>query len=150
MHPKDKIPSQLKQHIIYKWSCSDENCNISCIGESSRCLENRIKGHNNHVTSAIYQHNVSSNHPIVNNSYFKIIDQDSKQVAREAREAIHIRINNPVLKWNSRKMCIQEIFNSLFGADGSTNESSQMVDSVCPQHLTVPSHRFSRAVCLAN
>ena len=47
----------------------------------------------------------------VNISYFKIIDKDSKQVAREAREAIHIRINNPVLNHNTGKMYVPEIFN---------------------------------------
>ena len=25
MQPKDKIPSQLKQNIVYKWSCSEES-----------------------------------------------------------------------------------------------------------------------------
>ena len=39
MHPNDKIPSQLKQNIIYKWSCAEENCSLSYVGESSRCLE---------------------------------------------------------------------------------------------------------------
>ena len=104
MYPKDKITSQLKQSIVYKWFCPEENCNHSYIGEFSRCLENRIKEHNSHITSAIYQHSVSNNHPRANIFHFKILDQDSKQVAREAREAIHIRIDNhPQLK--HRKKC---------------------------------------------
>ena len=40
----------------------------------------------------------------------KITDQDSKQVVGEAREAIHIRINNPVLNHNVGKMHMSEIF----------------------------------------
>ena len=62
-------------------------------------------------------------------SHFKIIDQDSKQVAREAREAILIRINNPALNCNMEKMYIPEILNNLFGPDGSSNESNLMEDS---------------------
>ena len=63
IYPKDKIPSQLKQNIVYKWSCYEENCNLSYIEESSRCLENRIKEHNSHRTSAIYKHSISNHHP---------------------------------------------------------------------------------------
>ena len=62
MYPKDKIPSQLIQSIFYKWFCPEINCNILYTGKSSRCLENRIK-HNGHVTSAVYIHNISNNHP---------------------------------------------------------------------------------------
>ena len=50
-------------------------------------------------------------------------------------------------------MYIQEIFNYPLGADKSSTESNQVVDSDLPQghtHLTIPSSRFSRAVCLEN
>ena len=89
MHPKDKIQSQLKQNIIYKSSWPEEKCNLSYTRESSRCLENRIKEHNSHVTSEIYIHSISNNHPGVNISCLKILDQDSTQVAKEARKDIH-------------------------------------------------------------
>ena len=111
MHPKDKILSQLKQNIVYKWFCPEENCNPPYIGKSSRCLENRIKEHS-HITNVVYQHSVSRSYPKANISHFKIIDKDSKQVAREAREANHIRINNPVLNCNTGKMYISKIFNN--------------------------------------
>ena len=26
MHPKDKIPTQLCQDVVYQWSCANENC----------------------------------------------------------------------------------------------------------------------------
>ena len=58
MHPKDRIPSQLKQNIVYIWPCQDENCNLPYLGESGRCLENRVKEHNSHVTSAVYDRNM--------------------------------------------------------------------------------------------
>ena len=134
--PNDKIPPHLKQNTVYKWSCPKENCNHSHIGKSSRCLENRTKEHNNHITSAFYQHSVSNSHPRANISHLKITDQDSKQVAREARESILIRINNCALNDNTGKMYIPEIFNNLLGADGSTNESNQMGDSDCTQGHT--------------
>ena len=111
MQPKDKIPLHLQQDIVYQWTCTEETCNSSYIGESSKCLENRIKEHNNSTTSAIYQHSSTQNHPKADISQYKIIDQDSKQVSREAREAIHIRRTNPALNHNIGKMYIPNIFN---------------------------------------
>ena len=86
---------------------------------------------------------------LVNISHFKVIDQDSKQVAREA---IHIKINNPVHNCNKGKMYIPEIFNSLLGADRLSDRLVQVVGPDLPQghiHLTIPISRFARALCLA-
>ena len=64
-----KIPSQLKQNIINKWACPEENCNLSYTGESSGCLGNRVK---NTVQIQHFQQP-----PQANILYFKIIDQES-------------------------------------------------------------------------
>ena len=71
MHPKDKIPTQLHQDMIYQWTCSNENCNSSYIGESNKCLESRVKEHNTSSTSAIFQHCTNRNHPKANISQLK-------------------------------------------------------------------------------
>ena len=89
-HPKDKIPLHLKQNNIYKWPCPKECCSQSYIGESSRCLGNRVKGQSSHVTSAIYSHNESNSHPHTNIFHFKVIYHNSKQITREAKEAIQL------------------------------------------------------------
>ena len=102
----DKIPTQLCQDVVYQWTCSEDNCNSSYIGESSRCLESRVKEHNISSTSTIFQHSITNNHCKADICQFKIIDQDKKQVSREAREAIHIRRNNPALNCNRGKMNI--------------------------------------------
>ena len=68
----------------------------------------------------------------------------------EAREAIHIRINDPAPNYNMGKMYIPEIFNNLLGADESTNESKPRGDSDYLQshiHLTIPGNRLARAAC---
>ena len=52
--PKDKISLNLKQNIVHKWSCPEECCSQSYIGESSRCLENRVNEHSSPVTSVIF------------------------------------------------------------------------------------------------
>ena len=70
MHPKDKIPPQLCQDVVYQWTCPEENCNSSHIGDSSGCLESRINEHNTSTTSAIFQHSSTHNHPKADISQF--------------------------------------------------------------------------------
>ena len=130
MHPGDKISSQLKQITVYKWSCQEENFNLSYTGKSSRCLENRVKEHNSHVTSVVYILSISNNHPRAKIS--KLMNHGSKQVAREARGVMHIRINDPALNCNRGRIYITKIFSHLLGADRSSNESIQGVDSDFP------------------
>ena len=66
-----------------------------------------------------------------NISQFKIIDQDRKQVSREARDAIHIGRNNPALNHNIGKLNIPKISNQMLGiihntsTDVYTNFNSQ-------------------------
>ena len=115
MHPKDKILTQLCQNVVCEWNCPKENCNSSYIGESSRCLESRLKEHNTSSTSTIFQHSITHNHPKADISQFTIIDQDRKQVSRETREAIHIRKNNRALNCNIGKINIPKIFNQILG-----------------------------------
>ena len=79
-------------------SCPEESCSQSYI--SSQCLENRVKGHSSHVTIAVYIHCESNNHHQANISYVKAIDQDSKQVAREA---MHPRKKQPSTHLQHRK-----------------------------------------------
>ena len=114
-------------------------------------FDQRTAEHSSYISIAICQHSVSNNHPKANIFHFKIIDLDNKQATREAREAIHIRINNPALNHNMGKMYIAEIFNNLLEADGSTNKSNPLGDSdPTKSHSLYCSNRFARTVCLAN
>ena len=113
MHPKGEIPTQLCHDVFYQWTCPENNCNSSYIGESSRCLESRVKEQNTSYTGAIFQHSTTYNHHKADISQFKIIDQDTKQVSRKAREAIHISRSNPALNCNIGKMNIPKIFNQI-------------------------------------
>ena len=74
MHPKDKIPTQLQQDVVYQWTCTNSSYN----GEWSRCLESGVKEHKTSSTSTIFQHCTTHNHPKAYIFQFKIIDQDRK------------------------------------------------------------------------
>ena len=71
---RKRFPSHLYKYILYRWVCPEETYNSSHMGESSRCLENRIKQHNTSTTSAICQYSSTHNHPKADISHFKIID----------------------------------------------------------------------------
>ena len=64
---------------------------------------------------------MTHNHPEVHISQFTIIDQDRKQVSREAREVTHIRKNNPAINHNIGKVNIPKIFNQILGTFHSTS-----------------------------
>ena len=75
------------------------------------CSLNLLSKQHTSTSSTIYQHGSTYNHPKADISHFKIIVQDSKQVCREARKAIHMRRTNPALNHNIGKMYIHNIFN---------------------------------------
>ena len=70
-------------------------------------------------------HCKSNNYPQADISHFRVIDQDSKQVVREA---IHIRISSLILNCNNVNMHISIIFNSLLGVCRSSDGSGQAED----------------------
>ena len=145
-----KHPIQLCQDVVYQWTCPEENCNSSYIGESSRCLETRVKEHITLSTSAIFQHSITHNHPKADISQFTIIDQDRKQVSRHTREAIHIRKDNPAFNHNIGKMNIPKIFNQILGT--SYNTSTDFSTNPNDQNNNNPSasNRTTRAINLHN
>ena len=85
--------------------------------------------------------------PQTNISQFKIIDQDRKQVSREA---IHIRRNNPAHSHNIGKLNIPKIFNKILGT--TCNTSTAVSTNSNAQQYPSPSHsnRATRATNLHN
>ena len=147
MHSKDKIPTQLHQDVVYQWTCINENCNSSYIGESKRCLESRVKEQSTSSTSAIFQHCTTCNHAKANISQFKIIHQDRKQVSREA---IHVRRNNPALSCNTGKLNIPKISNQLLGTTHNTSANVSTNSSAQQNPFSSHSNRPTRASYLHN
>ena len=60
------------------------------------------------MSNAVYKPAFPTTIPEPTSPTYKIIHQDSKQVATEAREAIHIRINNPALTITEEKCTSQK------------------------------------------
>ena len=78
----------------------------------------------------------------------KIIDQDSKQVSREAREAIHTRRTNPALNCNIGKMYIPNTFNQLLQIINNPSTDICTKPNILQNTSTICSIRSTRAVYL--
>ena len=116
MHPKDKVDPSLKKDVVYQWSCTNPGCKSSYIGETSRSLCECVKECSKEGSnSAIYQHCYTEGHPLPNIDQFKVIHQEKSQIACEAKEAIHVRKEDPELNRNVGKVVIPRVFDPILG-----------------------------------
>ena len=114
MHPKDKINTQKGYSL--SMVMHDPGCKSSYIGETCRSLRECVKEHSKEGTnSAICHHCITKGHTLPKVDQFKVIDQEKSQIAREAKEAIHIRKPDPELNRNVGKMGMPHIFDSILG-----------------------------------
>ena len=114
MHPKDKVDPSLKKDIVYQWSCTKPGHKSTYIRESSRSLCDHVKEHSKEGSnSATYQHCYTKGHPLPNVDQFKGIDQEKSQIAHEAKEAIHIQMEDLELNRNVGKMVISQVFDPI-------------------------------------
>ena len=93
--PKDKDPLVNQSGAIYWYQCSDLTCDEEYIGETSRTFGERYKEHLK-APSAIHHHSSQTGHP-TNHNNFQIIGREGHNLARNIKESIYIRVNNPTL-----------------------------------------------------
>ena len=96
--PKDKEPMVSKSGAIYWFQSGDFSCDDEYIGETSRTFGERYKEHLKDL-SPIHQHSNHTWHPTSHND-FQIIGREGHSFARNIKESIFIRVNNPTLNRN--------------------------------------------------
>ena len=96
-----------KSGAIYWFQCGDLTCNNEYIGETSRTYGERFKEHLKDP-SPIY-HSNQTGHP-TNQSNFQIIGREGHSLARNIKESILIRVNNPTLNRNIGKFNLPHIW----------------------------------------
>ena len=106
--PKDKDPMVNQSGAIYWYQCGDHSCDDEYIGETSRTFGERYKEHLK-APSAIYQHINQTAH-ITNQNNFQIIGREGHNLARNIKESIYIRVNNPTLNNNIGKFNLSHIW----------------------------------------
>ena len=101
---------------IYWFQCGDLSCDNECIRETPRTFCERYKEHlKDHPSS--HQHSNHTGHPTSHNN-FQIIGREGHNLARNIKESIFIRVNNPTLnrsigKFNLSHICDRVLFKTL-------------------------------------
>ena len=106
--PKDKDPMVNQSGAIYWYQCGDLGCDDEYIGETSRTFGERYKEHLK-APSAIHHHSSQTGHT-TNQNNFQIIGREGQNLARNIKESIYIRVNNPSLNNNIGKFNLSHIW----------------------------------------
>ena len=106
--PKDKDPMVNQSGAIYWYQCGDLSCDDEYIGETSRTFGERYKEHLK-PPSAIHHHSNQAGHT-TNQNNFQIIGREGHNLARNIKESIYIRVNNPTLNNNIGKFNLSHIW----------------------------------------
>ena len=93
---------------IYWYQFGDLGCDEEYIGETSRTFGERYKEHLK-APSAIHHHSSQTGHPTSYNN-FQIIGREGHNLARNIKESIYIRVNNPTLNNNIGKFNLSHIW----------------------------------------
>ena len=95
VHPKDKIPEDMKRGVVYQIQCG--TCKKTYIGQTGRTLKHRVKEHrralisHNANFSAVAEHAMRDNHDITWDEA-SVIDGNDKWIQRCHLEGWYIRL----------------------------------------------------------
>ena len=117
MKPKDPDPKDNKSGLIYSYRCPQLDCNDDYIGKTGRTLGERRKEHLKQP-SPIHRHSQTMGNPR-DDQNFNIIGREDWGQARNIKESIYIRVNNPTLNQNIGKYNLSHIWDRvLFNTPG--------------------------------
>ena len=111
MAPKDKDPKLAKSGAIYKYKCPTINCTEEYIGELGRTCWDRYKEHLK-APLPIHLHTSSTGHP-VSPDCFSIVDREAQGMARNIKETMYIRVNDPSLNRNLGKFQLPRVWDQI-------------------------------------
>ena len=103
MFPKDREAKTKQSNIIYWFKCGRTECDEEYIGESAKTFEERYKEHLK-VPSPI----LTMRTLLITNNIGEL-----QNMARVIKEAIYIRVNNPILNINIDKYNLSHIWNKV-------------------------------------
>ena len=106
--PPRTDPMVNQSGAIYWYQCGDLGCDKEYNGETSRTFGERYKEHLK-APSAIHHNSSQTGHPTKHNN-FQIIGREGHNLARNIKESISIRVNNPTLNNNIGKFNLSHIW----------------------------------------
>ena len=136
--PRDKDPMVSKSGAIYWFHCGDLTCNDQYLRETSRTFVERFKEHLKDPSS-IHHHSSNTGHPTTQPN-FQIIVREEHGLARNIKESISIRVNNPTLNKNNGKFNLPHIWDTvLLNTPGLTLKGMpKWLGKLIPTNLTSP------------
>ena len=114
VNPKDKDPKLQKSGTIYRYKCPHLNCPEAYIGESGRAFGDRVSEHLK-APSPIYTHSTSTGHPL-DPDCFNIIHKETHSYSMTMKEAMFLRVNDPMLNRNLEKYQLLHVWDSILQA----------------------------------
>ena len=104
---KDKMPSALNSHVVYKFTCAC--CNASYVGETKRHYTVRVNEHLHKKSepSSVFKHLEADKkcRDACDISCFEVIDRDNSTYRLKVKEAIHNEWLKPSI--NKQKKLLQ-------------------------------------------
>ena len=111
VHPKDKDTILKKSGVIYMYRCGRVDCGEEYIGESGRTFGERYREHMR-APSPIMDHQNTTGHEVSLDN-FSIVGREDNSIARNIKEAIYIRANDPSLNRNIGKFQLPHIWDEV-------------------------------------
>ena len=158
---KDKNHIVSKSGAIYWFQCGDLSCDDEYTGETFRTFGEIYKEHPKDPPS-IHQHSNHAGHPTSQNN-FHLIGREGHGLARNTKESIFIRVNNPTLNRNIGKFNLPYIWDRVLlntpdlslkrhtQAVGHPNSNTSLSnDPNFPPKLIMPTspHTFSQVLSM--
>ena len=110
VHPKDRDTILKKCGVIYRYRWGRVDCE-EYIGESSRTFGERFREHMK-APSPIIDHQNTTGHEVSLDN-FSIVGRKDNSIARNIKEAIFIRVNDPSLNGNIGKFQLPHIWDEV-------------------------------------
>ena len=111
VHPKDKDTILKKSGVIYKYSCGRVDCGEEYIGESGRTFGERYREHMRSPSPIMDCHNTTGHEVSLDN--FTIVGREDNNIARNIKETIFVRVNDPSLNRNIGKFQLSHIWDEV-------------------------------------
>ena len=111
VHLKDRDTILKKSGVIYRYRCGRVDCEEEYIGESGRTFGERYR-EPMRVPSPIMDHQNTTGHEISLDN-FSTVGREDNSIARNIKEAIFIRVNDPSLNRNIGKFQLPHIWDEV-------------------------------------
>ena len=100
-----------KSGVIYRFKCGRVDCEDEYIGESDRTFAERFREHMK-SPSPIHDHFTTTDHNVSLDN-FSIEGREDQSIARNIKEAMLIRVNDPSLNRNISKYQLPHIWDEM-------------------------------------